>query len=75
MYIVWGKKMKIKKFDPRAKSAPPRFNSQVMRVEIFLWVKNINSIRQKLRVMQVYPASPTHFVISNQKCNTKIGNR
>ena len=29
------------------------FNPQVMRVKIFLWVKNINPLHQKVWVMQV----------------------
>ena len=38
---------------------------QIMLVKIFLRVENINSPYQKLQVMWVNPASPTHFVISN----------
>ena len=58
------KKIKIKKFDPRVKPAPSRFNPRVMGVEIFLQVKNINLTRQKLWVMQVNPTDPTHLTIS-----------
>ena len=38
---------------------PPRFNLQVMRVNFFLRVKNINPPRQKVRVMQVRPVLPS----------------